>query len=531
MTTRGLAVLMLVAVAAGCTTFSAHSQRTAVQPGAPAPPAVTPALTEPPWRQQLGDLLDGAGDAANAGDAAEFRACELVAVSALARLRTLPGLEAGDRAFLDAAVVELQRLAEEFETASEEAAAPLVAEEVPPEPKPVPEAEVVEAREKAEAQRFDLPVVVNAEVTSLIDYYTGPYRDRLIAAMQRGGHYLPFIRAELRGAGLPEDLAYLPLVESAFNTRARSRARAQGMWQFMKGTAALYGLRADGLVDERNDPYLATQAAVAHLADLHAAFNDWELALAAYNSGAGRVERAMRRSRGGKDFWSLRRHLPRETRNYVPAFWAALVVAKNPQAYGLPPWLESEECVGRVPVDGALDLDVLAERIPMSAEVLAGLNPALVHRLTSPRGTYRLAVPCGDEEKVAAAIAAIPQAERVRRFMHTVQRGDTLGAIARRYGSSVDTIVAANRIRNVRSLKIGQTLVIPRTTSARSATPRARQPERTASLAPGTQRYVVRRGDTLYDIARRFGTSVDELRRRNGLSSSRIMPGDVLVMP
>jgi membrane-bound lytic murein transglycosylase D len=345
------------------------------------------------------------------------------------------------------------------------------------------------------------------------------------------------IRAELAEAGLPLDLAWLPLVESAFHTHARSRARAQGMWQFMAGTARLYDLHVDGVVDERNDPYLATPAAVAHLGDLYATFGDWQLALAAYNSGAGRVQRALRRAKGATDFWSIRRHLPRETRNYVPGLWALLVVAKNPTAHGLPAVQETSECRATVPVDGALDLEVLAERSDLTRDELAELNPALLRGITPMKGTYDLAVPCGTEQQVATALASIPPDQRVRKVFHTVKRGDTLGAIARRYGTSVNTIAAANNIRNPRTLQVGRTLVIPRyPTSGRTA------PVRSASAAPARaqaagerqvapDRYVVRRGDTLYDIGRRYGVSVDELKRRNGLSGNLIKPGDVLVMP
>jgi membrane-bound lytic murein transglycosylase D len=409
--------------------------------------------------------------------------------------------------------------------------------EPPPEPQPVAAERVAEALAAAQGEHFDLPVVVYPEVASLIDYYTGPRRDWLVAALERAGRWLPMIRAELTAAGLPLDLAWLPLVESAFHTHARSRARAQGMWQFMAGTARLYDLHVDGVVDERNDPYLATPAAVAHLGDLHATFGDWALALAAYNSGAGRVHRALKRAKGATDFWSVRRHLPRETRNYVPGLWALLVVAKDPTAYGLPAVQESTACRATVPVDGALDLEVLAERSDLDRERLGELNPALLRGITPAKGRYDLAVPCGTEQQVAAAIESIPPDQRVRKIFHTVRRGDTLGAIARRYGSNVDTLAAANNIRNPRALRIGQTLVIPRyPTSGRTG------PVRSASAAPeragaggerqaAPDRYVVRRGDTLYDIARRYGVSLDELKRRNGLSGSLIKPGDVLLMP
>jgi peptidoglycan lytic transglycosylase D len=516
-------VLAVLALMTACRSSVAPSASVAARRSGP---AANVAGEAGDWRQHVEDLLDDAGDAVEAGADDEFDACAADLFEALDQAKKRPDFGAQDALVVSDALDEVQRLADSMEENAEEAAGE--DQEAPPEPEPVPPTKVKEAKEKAGHERHDLPVVVNADVTSLIAYYTGPYRDRFILAMERGSRYLKGIRAQFRAAGLPEDLAFLPLVESAFNPLARSRARAEGLWQFVKGTAALYGLRCDGLVDERNDPILSTKAAVKHLADLHDEFGDWELALAAYNSGDGRVDRALRRGHGARDFWSLRRYLPRETRNYVPAFWAALVVAKDPQSFGLPPWQDTSRCLGRVPVQGALDLDVLAEHVQLTADELADLNPALIHRLTEPRGTYQLAVPCGQEATVAEAIAGIPPSERVRRFIHTVSRGDTLGVLARRYGSSVRTIMAANSIRDPRRLHIGQRLVIPR---GRLVAANARVSRSAAHRSTRRTRYVVRRGDTLYDIARRFGVTVPGLKSENALDGSTIRPGDVLRLP
>lgn len=475
-------------------------------------------------RAEVDALLAAAQEAVVRGELEEFHDCEAAIYQALLQSPDLATKPAESWSYKDEILDEVTRLAAQIEDGD-------VGEEPPPEPQPVPEERVAEVQAAARAAHFDLPVVINQEVTSLIDFYTGRYRERFIAALERGAPYLPYIREQLRQAKMPEDLAYLPLVESAFNTRARSRARAQGMWQFMAGTAKLYGLRCDGLVDERNDPYLATQAAVRHLSDLYGMFGSWELALAAYNSGAGKVQYAVRRANGNTDFWTVRRYLRRETRNYVPALWAVVVATKNPVAYGLPVIEETPVCIARVPVEGALDLDVLAERGRLDAEELAAFNPALTHRLTSVGGSYQLAVPCGREEQVAEVITSIPASERVRRFLHVVKSGDTLGAIARRYGSSVDAIMAANGIRNPRGLRIGQTLVVPRGPvdhPTRVAAKRVPTGEKVAATVPS--RYVVRPGDTLYSIARRFGTSTEELQRRNGLQDSTIRPGDVLLL-
>jgi membrane-bound lytic murein transglycosylase D len=526
MTRRVVLALLVVAALAACRSAAppaaepsgaTGSNSTNGRKGVEAQPARDP-------RAEVATLLAAAQDAVVQGEVEEFHDCEAAIYQALLQSPDLASQPTELQSYTDDVLDELTRLAEQVEDGD-------VGEEPPPEPEPVPEERVAEVQQKARAAHFDLPVVINQEVTSLIDFYTGRYRERFIAALQRGAPYLPYIREELRKANLPEDLAYLPLVESAFNTRARSRAKAQGMWQFMAGTAKLYGLRCDGLVDERNDPYLATQAAVRHLSDLYGTFDSWELALAAYNSGAGNVQRAVRKAKGNTDFWTVRRYMRRETRNYVPALWAVVVATKSPGAYGLPQIEENPVCIARVPVEGALDLDVLAERGRLDAEMLAEINPALTRRLTSAWGSYQLAVPCGREEQVAEVIASIPPNERVRRFLHVVKAGDTPSAIARRYGSTVDAIMAANGIRNPRALRIGQTLVVPRGPVERPARAGARSApagEKVAIAMP--DRYVVRRGDTLYSIARRFGTSTEEIQRRNGLQDTTIRPGDVLLL-
>ncbi|HPC82775.1 MAG TPA: LysM peptidoglycan-binding domain-containing protein [Thermoanaerobaculaceae bacterium] len=512
--------------------------RSAQPPRVVPPPPGPVVVAEPDRTAELRDEIDGlllaAREAQERGDLTEAEDCHTAAIERLLRARR----EAGDGDEIEDMLADLLEELEAYWDNGEGSPGEV---EIP-EPGPVPPEAVAAALDRARGEQFDLPVVINPEVTSLIGFYTGTYRERFTLALERAARYLPFIREELRRAGMPLDLAYLPMVESAFNPKARSRARAQGLWQFMAGTGKLYDLKVNGLVDERNDPYLATTAAVRHLGDLHAMFGDWELALAAYNSGAGRVTRALKRGKGSTDFWSLRRHLPRETRNYVPAMWAALVVAKNPEAYGFPRFEERPECLGRVPVEGALDLEVLAERVGVGVEQLAELNPALTHRLTPAEGRYQLAVPCGQEEAYAAAVAAIPPGERVRQFLHVVRKGDTPSAIARRYGSTVEAIVAANRLRNPRALRVGQTLVVPRAPGGvaspqrpaaranESGGPRGAKKPTPPSAGPAAGRYVVKPGDTLYDIARRHGTTVAELKRLNNLGTSLIKPGDVLVV-
>jgi membrane-bound lytic murein transglycosylase D len=532
-----LGPLLAAAVACQSTTPRPQSVVAAAPVAAPSPGAAVCTAA----REEVDRLLESAQDAAATGHADDVRACEASVFAALARCGSNSLRDPETATYLAQVIEELSLVTDATPggEGADQAAADLLA--TPPEPQPVSSEQVVAEQEKARAASFDLPVVVNAEVTSLIEFYTGSYRERFAVAMERAGRYLPFIREELRKAKMPLDLAYLPFVESAFNPHARSRASAQGLWQFIAGTARVYDLHCDRMVDERNDPYLATRAAVAHLAELYAMFGDWELALAAYDSGPGRVQQALRRAKGTTtDFWKLRRFLPRETRNYVPALWSVLVVIKNPTAYGFAPIAESPECLGRVKVAGALDLDVLAEHAGVDVELLAEINPALIHRMTPIGGSYQLAVPCGQEERYATVLASIPDDKRVRSFVHVVERGDTLGGIARRYGSSPETIAAANGVRNMRALRIGQTLVIPRqmgsgkptstgarvTVAAAEPAPPAARQKRPDADAP--ERYRVRNGDSLYSIARRFGVSVEHLKGLNGLTGTLIRPGQWL---
>ncbi|BCW93226.1 MAG: hypothetical protein KatS3mg007_1120 [Thermoanaerobaculum sp.] len=481
-------------------------------------------------RRNAEKALESAREAAVAGDEDGFLACESTLVQQVGEAIA----EAPQDPELPQAIAELWQelddltatLYAEEETPEQEESAQVPEEVLPAKPE-----QVEQAAREAQELTFDLPVKVTPEVASLIDFYTGPYRERLIAALERAARWLPLIRSYLSQMQLPQDLAYLPLVESAFHTHARSRAKATGLWQFMAGTARLYQLRCDGLVDERLDPQRATQAALAHLSDLYATFGDWELALAAYNSGAGRVEKAIKRAKGNTDFWSIRRFLPRETRNYVPAFWAALIVVKQPQRFGLPTFPEQTWCRDMVPVEGALDLEVLAEKGAWDLETLRQLNPALVRGITPPAGVYQVAVPCGQGEQARTVIASIPPSERIKRLFHTVRPGDTIAAIARRYRVSPETIMAANNITNPRALRVGRELVIPKAGwSAATVAENREKPRSRAQSIRNPLRYRVRPGDTLYSIAKRHGLTVEAIRAKNNLSGTVIRPGDVLYL-
>ena len=369
----------------------------------------------------------------------------------------------------------------------------------------------------------DYPLILNSTVDGFLDAMTaeGEYRRRVETGLTRAGDYLPMIREKFRSAGLPVEISYLPLIESAFSVKAYSRARAHGMWQFMSATGRYYGLEIGSLVDERRDPVRSTEAAVAYLADLFREFNNWHLALAAYNSGAGNVRRAIRKS-GSRDFWTLKRYLPRETRNYVPAFIASVIIAKDPDQWGFPVPNEHPWTYDRVDVPDALDLQFLADNTSLSVEELRDLNPAIRRDLTPANRVTALWLPQGDGAEVADVLAETPRTEWAPRMIHTVRRGESLSTIAARYGSSVGAIKQANGLR--RSLiHPGQSLIVPRFGVSHDT-----QTQRHADNGG----YVVQANDTLWDIARTFGVSVDSLCAANGLGRrSVIRPGQRLQLP
>jgi len=369
----------------------------------------------------------------------------------------------------------------------------------------------------------DYPLVLNPSVEGFLDAMVaeGEYRNRIEIGLTRSGAYLPMIRTKFHDAGLPTEIGYLPLIESAFSVKAYSRARAHGMWQFMSATGRHYGLEVGSLVDERRDPVRSTEAAVAYLTDLYLEFDDWYLALAAYNSGAGNVRRAIRKS-GSRDFWVLKRYLPRETRNYVPAFIASVIIAKDPSSWGFPEPDEQPWLYDRVDVPDALDLQFVADRTALPIDELRDLNPAIRRDLTPANRVTVLWLPQGDGAAVETVLAETPRSEWAPRMIHTVKRGESLSTIAARYGSSVSAIKQANGLRRT-LIHPGQNLIVPRFGDFRES-PDQRHADN------GT--YVVQSNDTLWDIARAFGISVDSLCAANGLGRRTVIqPGQRLQLP
>jgi membrane-bound lytic murein transglycosylase D len=412
-------------------------------------------------------------------------------------------------------------------------------------PKPAADPETTEAvKADLAATEHDVPIPQNPKVLSYVELFQGRLRDYIQESLTRGTKYLPMIQTVFRAEGLPLDLAYIPIIESGFKTNALSRASAKGPWQFMRATAIEQGLRHDWYIDERSDPEKATVAAAKYLKSLHKLFDgDWHLVLAAYNGGMGRVQRAMNRS-GVQDFWRLSqssRLLPRETREYVPLILAAIIVAKNPSQYGFDIAAEEPVAYEKVTLPRAIDLRRVAEWTGRSIDEIQTLNPELRRWTTPVRDkAYELKLPIGTAESFTAKLAEASPAELATLKWHTVKRGETLSTIARKLRVSRVDLAEANHISTRARLRVGQDLIIPRApTSLLATNTKPAPPTAVASRSisgpadvtdddgPVTRTitYRVKRGDTLFAIARLFDTTVDRIKSTNRLRSNIITPG------
>ncbi len=381
-----------------------------------------------------------------------------------------------------------------------------------------------EARLPASEELFDYPVVVNRRVLTWVDAYTGRSRNSFSNSLQRSGRYLPMARQIFAEEGVPRDLAFLGHVESGFRFNARSPKRALGLWQFMRGTATDYGMRCDTWVDERLDPERSTRTAAIYLRWLYERYDDWLLALAGYNAGPGKVDKAIRRA-GSRDFWEIAKtdHLLTETRNFVPAILAATILAKSPDAYGLPTDTHSPLEFETVSVSHTTDLGVAAQCAGVPVEEIRELNPALL-KGQIPAG-YEVHVPKGLGEIASSRLADVPPDKRFAFTSHQVRSGDTLGAIARRYGTSVGEIQQANGMGRSTLIGVGKVLRIP----AHGSPPIG---VASAVEVPASGKHKVRRGETLGAIARRYGMSTNALAKANRIADpSRIHQGQTLLIP
>jgi peptidoglycan lytic transglycosylase D len=400
------------------------------------------------------------------------------------------------------------------------------------EPAPIDEANELtpavdqNVKAKAEAEikstHSDLPLMMTDQVAGYINYFSNRGRGTFEHALARSGRYEDMIRRVLQEQGVPQELIYLAQAESGFHPLAVSRAGARGMWQFMGSRAKGYGLEHSWWVDDRQDPEKATRAAARHLKDLYNQFGDWYLAMAAYNSGPGTVQSAVKRT-GYADFWELydRNVLPKETRNYVPIIVAVTIMAKNPAQYGLDSVVkEKPVAYDTVKIGYPIDLRLAAECVDATAEDLLDLNPSLL-RLTTPKDRdFELHLPSGTADKFQTAVASIPVDKRVWWRYHKVQGGETLAAIARTYHTTPKAIAEANDL-NGDALAPETRLVIPIAPGKQTDT---------STYAHAITHYKVRQGDTVESVAENFGVSAKMLRTWNHLKGSSLAGRKVLYL-
>jgi len=364
----------------------------------------------------------------------------------------------------------------------------------------------------------DFPLVINDYVAGFISYFSNSQggHAHLLRSLERAGKYKDMISKNLREQGVPQDLIYLAVAESGFQPQAlNARSGAGGMWQFMPTGA--YGLARNGWFDERFDPQKSSIAYARYMKTLYNQFGDWYLAMAAYDWGPGNVQRAVMRT-GYADFWELYRRnvLPAETKNYVPGIIAAIIMAKNPQQYGLDKMMPEAPVVSdTVTIDYAIDLRLVSDVTSASLLEIVALNPSLL-RMSTPRDmAFDLHIPVGTRDVFAARIKDIPEEKRASWRFHVVRDGESLDGIATALHSRPSEISEANGITAGETVNPGDELVIPVTTAA---------------AGPHPQRYTVRRGDTLVTVADRFSVSVEQLRRWNRLSSNAVAQGRSLTV-
>ena len=404
-----------------------------------------------------------------------------------------------------------------------------------------------EGADDAEENPFDIDVrsyETHARVEHFVRMFSGSARDRIASRLEAGSRYEPMIRAKFRAGGLPEDMSYLALIESGYNPNAYSRAAAVGMWQFMASTARGFGLRVDWWVDERRDPVRSTDAAIRFIRALNEQFGSLYLAAAAYNGGPGRVSRGLRRfadeigdAEGDDRFFALyeENYLPKETKDYVPQLIAAAIVAKNPDRYGMEIQRQPEFTYDSVKVPGATPLAAVAKAAGITVVDVRAYNGHILRGVTPPKTDYWVRLPAGFSDQFDSAFAALDSADRVAFRKVKSKKHDTMMSIAARHRLTARQLSWYNpNTRPLKSgkLRIGEVILVP-SASVVSAATEVPDPsiERYGSSKGGrVVTHVVRRGENLSTIAKRYRTSVATLQRLNRLKKSVIFPGQTIVV-
>ncbi len=374
----------------------------------------------------------------------------------------------------------------------------------------------------------EIPLELNSHVEAELKRFTGYEKDFFQQSYARSGKYRPYILEALRKAGLPEELSWLPLIESGFKVKALSRARALGLWQFIPSTGYKFGLKRSRYIDERIDFIKSTDAAIAYLKELHSIFGDWATVLAAYNCGEGRVLQVIRTQNINylDNFWDLYQRLPMETARYVPRFFATLHIIKNPQKYGFSDFSTDPPLTyDTLEINRQVHLKEIGKAIGVEPEALEALNPELRYHLVPPE-PYQLRVPKGRTETLTAVLDTLPISHLPQRAFvyHRVRSGQTLSAIARRYHTSVRSIMHANNMRRT-MIRAGKTLKIPQRGYATTTVSSKPAP------IPSSGTHYVRKGDSLWIIAKRYGTTVQKIKSLNHLGTNTLVIGQTLKIP
>ncbi|MCI5165023.1 MAG: LysM peptidoglycan-binding domain-containing protein [Candidatus Electrothrix sp. GM3_4] len=370
----------------------------------------------------------------------------------------------------------------------------------------------------------DFPVIINKQVEFYLDQFQNRQRRTFRHWLKRSALYLPLIDKKLKKAELPRSLAYLAMIESGFNPAAYSPAHASGLWQFMPATARHYGLRIDSWVDERRNPEKATQAAVSYLDALYKRFGDWQLAVAAYNAGEGKIQRGLEKYKA-KNFWDLaaKDYLPLETKRYVPKLIAAIIIAHDPERYGFQSVHEKNEQYDVVDVPSQTSLAAIAAAGGCLVEKIRQLNTELLKNQVPPtKGMYSIKVPAGTSTRIASNLEHIIT-DKERKIVHRLRKGETLSGLGERYNVSVDMIMRWNDIDDVRRIRVGRKLALY---SIGKPDTRAKKSEQGLTISY----YKVRNGDSLWSIARKHQVSTREIKQWNRLSNNLLHPGKKLVI-